>query len=128
MAQVMIDNFKSLLESTKDYPLIVFIEPENEHIVWEIRSKENTSVHHVKISDFNSSFFPFFDQIQKIRTDPAWYNQVSWLKDSTQGQMKWYNPMVMSKMFMLHNAKCFNPFNTEYLFWIDGGITNTVHP
>jgi hypothetical protein len=126
--QHYIDNFKSLLESTKDYPLIVFIEPENEHIVWEIRSKENTSVHHVKISDFNSSFFPFFDQVQKIRTDPAWYNQVSWLKDSTQGQMEWYNPMVMSKMFMLHNAKCFNPFNTEYLFWIDGGITNTVHP
>jgi hypothetical protein len=36
--------------------------------------------------------------------------------------------MVMSKMFLLHNAKIYNPFNTEYMFWLDGGITNTVHP
>jgi hypothetical protein len=36
--------------------------------------------------------------------------------------------MVMSKMFLLHNAKVFNPFSTEYMFWLDGGITNTVHP
>jgi hypothetical protein len=35
--------------------------------------------------------------------------------------------MVMSKPFLLHNAKIFNPFNSEYYFWIDGGISNTVH-
>jgi hypothetical protein len=29
---------------------------------------------------------------------------------------------------MLHNAKCFDIFNTDYYYWIDGGITNTVHP
>jgi hypothetical protein len=34
----------------------------------------------------------------------------------------------MSKMFLLHNAKIFNPFNSDYYFWLDGGITNTVHP
>jgi hypothetical protein len=31
-------------------------------------------------------------------------------------------------MFLLHNAKVFNPFDTDYYFWLDGGITNTVHP
>jgi hypothetical protein len=29
---------------------------------------------------------------------------------------------------MLHNAKCYNIFDTDYYFWIDGGITNTIHP
>lgn len=122
-----IENFKTLLESLKEYPVIVFIEPENEHIVWGIRSRENTRVYHIKKSDFNSNFFPFFDKVQSIRTNKNWYEQVGWLKDSTQAKMEYYNPMVMSKMFMLHNAKCYNPFNTEYLFWLDGGITNTVH-
>jgi hypothetical protein len=36
--------------------------------------------------------------------------------------------MVMSKMFLLNNTKSYNPFNSDYYFWIDGGITNTVHP
>ena len=29
-------------------------------------------------------------------------------------------------MFLLHNAKCYDPFNSEYFYWIDGGITNTL--
>jgi FkbM family methyltransferase len=120
--------FEELLQNLTDIPLIVFIDPDNEHIVWKYRSKHNTVVYHQTKEDFNSSFFPFFDQVQNIRTNPSWYDQVGWLKNSAQAEMEWYNPMVMSKMFMLHNAKCFNPFNTEYMFWIDGGITNTVHP
>ena len=39
-----------------------------------------------------------------------------------------YNPLVMSKMFLLHDAKLLDRFNSEYMFWIDAGITNTVHP
>ena len=38
-----------------------------------------------------------------------------------------YNPLVMSKMFLLHDAKIFDRFNSEYMFWIDAGLTNTVH-
>ena len=41
--------------------------------------------------------------------------------------MENYNPMVMSKMFMLNDASIWNPFGTEYFAWLDGGITNTVH-
>jgi hypothetical protein len=122
-----ISNFQRLL-SVKDIPMCIFIDPELEKIVWEIRSRENTKVIHHTKDHFNGQFFPFFDKVQSIRNDPKWYNQVGWLKDSTQGSLEWYNPMVMSKMFMLHNAKIFNFFNTDYFFWIDGGITNTVHP
>jgi hypothetical protein len=70
----------------------------------------------------------FYDKIQEIRQDPDWYNQVGWLKESTQAKLQMYNPLVMSKMFLLHDAKLLDKFNSEYLFWIDAGITNTVHP
>lgn len=126
--QHYIDNFVVLLKSIKDVPLIVFVDKEHEYIVWENRDRSNTVVYNHPKNQFNGSFFPFFDKVQNIRKNPDWYNQVGWLKDSAQAQMEYYNPMVMSKMFMLHNAKCYNPFNTEYLFWVDGGITNTVHP
>lgn len=123
-----ITSFKKLLASLgNDVPLIVFIDKENEHIVWSIRDRSNTAVYHQGKDGFSDNFFPFFDKVQKIRTNEQWLNQVGWLKDSTQAKMELYNPMVMSKMFMLHNAKIFNPFNTEYMFWLDGGITNTVH-
>ena len=126
--QHYIDNFITLLKSLKDIPLIVFIDKEHEYIVWEYRDKSNTVVYNHSKQQFNGQFFPFFDEVQQIRNNPDWYDQAGWLKDSAQGSMEYYNPMVMSKMFLLHNAKCYNPFNTEYMFWLDGGITNTVHP
>ena len=123
-----VDNFKKLLSAAKDTNMCIFVDPSLESMIWEIRDKSNTKVIHHPKENFKGSFFPFFDKIQSIRTSPEWLNQVGWLKDSTQGCLEWYNPMVMSKMFLLHNAKCFNPFNDNYYFWIDGGITNTIHP
>ena len=121
-----VSNFRKLL-SAKELPMCIFIDPFLEDMVWEIRDKENTKVIHHSKDQFSAPFFPFFDKVQEIRNNTEWQNQVGWLKDSTQGSMEWYNPMVMSKMFLLHNAKIFNFFNTDYLFWLDGGITNTVH-
>ena len=123
-----IKNLQKLLSSCSDINFIVFIDPKDEHYVWEVRDKNNTVVYHHTKDQFNGNFFPFFDKVQDIRNNPAWYNQAGWLKDSTQGSMEYYNPMVMSKPFLLHNAKIYNPFNSDYLYWIDGGITNTVHP
>lgn len=123
-----IDNFKNLLKANIDTPMVIFIDPDIENIVWEIRNKSNTQVVHHKKSEFGGSFFPFFDRVQEIRTDEKWLSQVGWLRDSTQARLEYYNPLVMSKMFLLHNAKIFNFFDTDYIFWIDGGITNTVHP
>jgi hypothetical protein len=39
-----------------------------------------------------------------------------------------YNPLVMSKVFLLNDAKIMDKFNSTHLFWIDAGLTNTVHP
>ena len=68
----------------------------------------------------------FWDRTQKIRTSEKWIEQASWLKDSPQAKYQWYNPIVMSKMFFLNDVTIWNPFDTEYFFWLDAGITNTV--
>jgi hypothetical protein len=38
-----------------------------------------------------------------------------------------YNPIVMSKMFLLNDARILDKFNSTHILWIDGAITNTVH-
>jgi hypothetical protein len=38
-----------------------------------------------------------------------------------------YNPLVMSKMFLLHDSVILDKFNSEKLYWIDAGLANTVH-
>jgi hypothetical protein len=122
------DHFEKLLTSLgDDIPLVVFVDKELEDFVWNLRSKNNTAVYHHSVKDFDGNFFPFYNQVQSIRQNEKWLNQAGWLRDSTQAKLELYNPMVMSKMFLLHNAKIFNPFSTEYMFWLDGGITNTVH-
>jgi len=120
-----IDNFNKLLEC--DNPMVIFIEKQYENIVWAKRKKDNTFVINKEISDFRSEGFPFYQEVQSIRSNESWLSQVGWLPNSTQASMELYNPMVMSKMFMLHDAKIFNPFDTDYFIWIDGGICNTIH-
>ena len=121
-----IDNFIRLLNEMKDYNLIIFIDPSLEELIWKHRSKNNTIIYYHSKEQFKGSFFPFFDKVQQIRNSPEWYYQAGWLKDSTQGSLEYYNPMVMSKMFLLHNAKILDPFDSDYFYWIDGGITNTL--
>lgn len=121
-----IENFIRLLNEMRDFNLIIFIDKSLEELVWQHRDPVNTRVYRHSKEQFKPPFFPFFEKIQTIRNNPEWYNQAGWLKDSTQGSLEYYNPMVMSKMFLLHNAKCFNPFDSDYFYWIDGGLSNTV--
>lgn len=106
--------------------MIIFIEQEYESFVWERRSRENTAVI-IRGLDWFSANRHFFDKIQEIRKNPDWYNQAGWLPESTQAKLEWYNPLVMSKMFLLNDARIFDPFNSTHLIWIDAGITNTIH-
>lgn len=119
-----LENFKKLLAT--DCQMLIFIEKENEEFVWQHRDRSNTSIIHKESSEFKNNF-PFYEEVSEIRKREEWLNQSSWLPESTQATMDLYNPMVMSKMFMLHDATIFNPFDTDYFVWIDGGITNTVH-
>jgi hypothetical protein len=117
-----LEKFKQLL--TIEENLIIFGDSELEKFVWEHRKSDNTQFVLRELSWFKNEFF---DKIQGIRNDEKWYTQSSWLPESTQSKLEFYNPLVMSKMFLLHDAKILDKFNSDKLFWIDAGITNTVH-
>ena len=124
-----IDNFKKFLQ----FPvkMYLYIPKELEELVWEYRSDTNTFVKVFELEDLKGNYYaPFWDKTQEIRTSEEWLNQTGehgWLKDSPQAKNEWYNPIVQSKMFMLHDAKIGNPFDTDYFIWLDAGITNTVY-
>jgi len=115
--------FNELLKTENN--LIIFGDSELENFVWERRTPSNTQFINKDLLWFKNN--EFYDKIQKIRNNPDWFNQAGWLSESTQAKLEMYNPLVMSKMFLLHDAKILDKFNSEYLFWIDAGLTNTVH-
>jgi hypothetical protein len=122
-----LENLSKLLESTKDTNIIVF---SSESIKEEIKNIRKDKIFWIKheVEDFCSDFFPFCKQIERIRNSKEWLNQVGWLSGSTQAMLQMYNPVVMSKMFFLHNASIMNIFDSDFFYWIDAGINNTVHP
>lgn len=119
-----LDRFSELLKVENN--MIIFGDAELEEFVWKHRSKENTQFYTRSQKWFVEN--DYFHLIQQIRTDSKWLNQVGWLEDSTQAKLELYNPLVMSKMFLLNDARIVDRFSSEYLIWIDAGITNTVHP
>jgi len=122
--QHYLDKFEKLLEV--DVNMIIYGDKELEDFVYSKRDRSNTQFIQRDMSWFRNS--EFFGKIQNIRNNPNWYNQVGWLKESTQSKLENYNPLVMSKVYLLNDAKIMDRFDSEYLFWIDGGLTNTVHP
>jgi len=122
--QYYLEKFQQLLQ-IKDN-MIIFGDEELQKFVFQHRTQENTQFILRNLEWFKNN--QYYDKIQKIRTNPNWFGQVGWLEDSTQSKLEMYNPLVMSKMFLLHDAKILDKFDSEYMFWIDAGITNTVHP
>lgn len=117
-----LEKFEQLL--IIDNPMIIFGDEELREFVFKRRNSENTLFIHRSTDWFKNEFY---EKIQLIRNNETWINQSTWLKDSTQCKLEMYNPLVMSKIFLLHDAKIFDSFNSDYLFWIDAGLTNTVH-
>jgi O-methyltransferase len=122
--QHYLDKFQQLLQV--DVNMIIFGDEELEKFVLNNRSSEKTQFVRRDLSWFKNN--DFYNKIQKIRTNPDWYNQVGWLTNSTQAKLEMYNPLVMSKVYLLHDAKILDKFNSKYMFWIDAGLTNTIHP
>jgi len=114
-----LNSFKKLLE--KDINLVIFCEKKLEDFIWKYRNKSNT---HIVIKPVESSFKK---QIEQVRSNPSWYKQARWLENSPQAKLENYNPLVMSKQFMLNDSAIWNHFNADYFFWIDAGISNTLN-
>jgi hypothetical protein len=121
--QHYLDKFEKLLQV--ETPMIIFGDSELESFVFERRSRENT-LFVTRSQDWFKN--EFYGKIQEIRTNPDWFNLAGWLPESTQAKLEMYNPLVMSKMFLLNDARILDPFDSEMMFWIDAGLTNTVHP
>ena len=119
-----LNKFSELLSI--DCNMIIFGDKDLMEFVSKHRSSENTQFVLRDLSWFKNN--EYCDKIENIRVNPDWYNQAGWLSESTQAKLEMYNPLVMSKMFLLHDAKILDKFNSEKMFWIDAGITNTVHP
>jgi hypothetical protein len=117
-------NLEKLLKTEDN--MIIFIESKYKDFVENRRKFENTQII-IKELDWFKNNFDIFNKIQEIRNKPEWYNQAEWLKDSTQAKLEMYNPIVMSKMFLLNDAKIMDKFDSTHLIWVDGGLTNTVH-
>lgn len=117
--------FEKFLRATSHLPLLVYIEPHNEQLVWAVRDIANTKVVLKTLDDLRE--FPFYSKVQEIRKNPHWYGQSGWMPDSPQAALELYNPMVMSKQFLLNDASIMNFFNTKYFLWLDAGLNNTVN-
>jgi len=118
-----LEKFKQLLLVENN--MIIFGESDLQDFVFEHRDRANTQFIVRSQEWFKNEFF---EKIQKIRTDENWLLGAGWLQESTQARLEMYNPLVMSKVFLLNDANIMDQFNSEYLFWIDAGLTNTVHP
>lgn len=122
--ELYLQKFQELLSI--DENMIIFGDEKLREFVFKKRNESNTQFIVRDSSWFKNN--EYFDLIQQIRTNPNWYNLSGWLKDSTQAKLEYYNPLVMSKVFLLNDAKLLDKFNSEKLFWIDAGLVNTVHP
>jgi O-methyltransferase len=118
-----IEKFTQLLKI--DANLIIFGNEELQKLVKKYRDNTNTQFILRNTDWFKNN--DYYEKIQTIRQKSEWYSQVGWLEESTQAKLELYNPLVMSKMFLLNDAKIMDKFNSDYLFWLDAGITNTVH-
>jgi O-methyltransferase len=122
--QHYLNNLEKLMKVSDN--MIIYIEEEYKSFVEERRTSKNTLII-IRELDWFKQNEHIFNQIQKIRMSPEWYNQTGWLTDSTQAKLEMYNPIVMSKMFLLNDASILDPFNSTHLVWVDGALTNTVH-
>jgi hypothetical protein len=114
--------FKRLLHT--ELPMVIFCDSDVEEMVWEIRSRDNTHLVHKSLDDIRN--FPFYEQTNRLRQEEEWRQRAGWIPNSPQSQLELYNPLVMTKQFFLNDAAIFDPFNTKYFLWIDGGISNTI--
>lgn len=115
-------HFKNFLKIPNN--LIIFGDSQLKKFVEENKTHNNIQFIERDLTWFKNQFF---NQIQSIRQDYKWFSQKSWLSESTQAKLEMYNPLVMQKMFLLNDAKIMDGFDSDYLLWLDAGITNTVH-
>src|SRR5690606_39007721 len=110
-----------------DNAMVVFVDPV--HVPWVLSIRGERPTHCIAFpSELFKTKFPWYEAVQEIRMNPDWRRQADWLPYSPQATLPLYNPLVMSKMFLLGRVAQLNPFNSTHVLWLDGGLTHTVSP
>lgn len=117
------DQFKQLL--SLDFDMHIFVPESLEQFVKDNRIGKKTYIEILETEKFKT-WFDFYKNVQTLRRDRSWFGQADWLENSPQAKLEFYNPIVMSKFFMLNNSAIQNVHGNDYMFWIDAGLTNTV--
>lgn len=126
--QHYLDRFAELLTSApSSCSFYVYCSEKDKSFIETFRTPDRNIYLHIKELETFRTWFEFFPRVQEIRKKKSWFSQAGWLAESPQAQLEFYNPLVMSKMFLLNDATYINPFNSEYFLWLDAGITTTVH-
>ncbi len=123
--QHYLDRFVELRESIS-HPLVVFCSKTDLPFFKQHSNPDNTFFVVKELEEFRTWFEPFA-KVQEIRNRVSWKNQAGWLLESPQSTLEFYNPLVMSKMFLVNDVTLMNPFHSEYFLWLDAGLTSTVH-
>ncbi|MBX3134094.1 MAG: glycosyltransferase [Gemmatimonadaceae bacterium] len=108
-----------------DAPMVIYGDPTLREFVEAQRAGRPTQFIERPAASFRERF-DLYRLVEAIRLNPAWRAQATWLAESPQATLPLYNPMVMSKMFLLNDARIGNPFGSSHFAWIDGAITSTV--
>jgi hypothetical protein len=125
--QKYLRNFKNVL--LLNHNMTIFIPKEFEKFVLEHRNDklDKTRIIITELENIKAEYFDtFWDKVQRIRTNPSWYNSTDWLKNVPQYFSEWYNPIVMSKVEFLYEAHQINEFDSDNYIWIDAGITQHI--
>lgn len=107
-----------------DAPMVVYVPPELEPLVWKRRRREDTRVVH--ISQKHLERLPFSAQVETIRKQDAWRAQSPSLASSPQAQLEGYASLVLSKPLLLRDVARDNPFRTDAFFFVDAALSHTV--
>ena len=103
-----LEKFEQLLQI--DCNMIIYGDNELQDFISKYRNNDNTQFILRDLDWFKNN--EFYNKIQSIRDNPSWYSLSGWLPNSTQAKLEMYNPLVMSKMFLLHDAVIFDKFTT----------------
>jgi len=110
-----------------DCPLIIHAPRSLHDEILRIREERETKLFPLDVEILRTGF-PYSKQTEAVRTNPKWFNGADWLKDSPQAALTFYNPLVLNKMYWLKEAAESSFFDCTDWYWIDAGISNTLHP
>lgn len=104
---------------------IIFVEPKTVDLIKNIRSLNNTLIIETELSGI--PYYHFLDTFQTILDSEIYKNS---MKDVSRVECRdaIYSVIQYSKFKWLQEAAVIDPFDTDYFFWVDAGISRFLEP